>query len=107
MCILFTAYVKHHDKYAIIQISEISFENYNNGIIENSKDPYFRAKSKQEQLANFDFLNIKRNEVVNMKFFKQKRISDNQEIERQYNRKKFQIKYSDYFVRTLLKEYCS
>ena len=41
--------VKHHDKYAIINVKEIDLEAYLVLLIEKSFDPYFQCKSIQEQ----------------------------------------------------------
>ena len=41
--------VKHHDKYAIINVKEIDLETYLVLLIEKSFDPYFQCKSIQEQ----------------------------------------------------------
>lgn len=44
-----TGRVKHHDKKAIIEVSEINEETYFEGIKANSTDPYFNVSNIQDQ----------------------------------------------------------
>lgn len=47
--IRFTGRVKHHHKDAIQSVREITFDEYNELLKKNSKDPYLHAKNKKEQ----------------------------------------------------------
>ena len=46
--------VKHHDKYAIINVKEIDLEAYLILTIEKSADPYFQCKNIQQQRMECD-----------------------------------------------------
>ena len=48
--------VKHHHKYAIVNVAEISYDEYLNGLNEVSNDTYFLAHNSSEQRAICDFL---------------------------------------------------
>ena len=45
------ARVKHHHKDAIREVTEISEEEYLSGLKTQREDPFFHARSKQEQMA--------------------------------------------------------
>lgn len=42
--------VKHHHKHAILSVSKINFERYQEIIREHHNDPYLRCRSKHEQI---------------------------------------------------------
>lgn len=56
-----TPRVKHHDKGAIVDIVEITQEEFDAGKTENSMNPYFRAKNIQEQRTLCGQLGVKQN----------------------------------------------
>ena len=48
----YTPRVKHDDKYAILDVNEVSYSDYCIGVIQMSQNPYFRCNSIQDQRAN-------------------------------------------------------
>ena len=57
--------VKHHQKSAILNCYQITYEKYNELIEANKKDPYFKCKSIQEQrkIEGFESRIIKEPEI--------------------------------------------
>lgn len=47
--------VKHHNKKAIISVTEIKYEDYVNGLNQMSQDPYFLVHSSTEQRRQCEF----------------------------------------------------
>jgi len=56
-----TPRVKHHDKGAIIDVVEITHDEYKKGKVENSMNPYFKVMNIQEQRALCGQMDVKQN----------------------------------------------
>lgn len=50
--------VKHHDKYAILSVVEITKEEYDAQLAFYREDPYFKATNKQEQNSTCSDVNL-------------------------------------------------
>lgn len=48
--------VKHNHKDAILSCESISSDEFNKGIINNNKDPYYSVTNKQDQIYLCDYL---------------------------------------------------
>ena len=49
--------VKHDKKDAILSVKRISFEEYQEGLVQKKKDPYFNCKNIQDQNLILDLIN--------------------------------------------------
>ena len=47
----YTPRVKHDDKYAILDVEEVSYSDYCIGVIQMNQNPYFKCNNIQEQRA--------------------------------------------------------
>jgi hypothetical protein len=96
--------VKHHDKGAIIDVVEIKWQEYSVGRRKNSEDPYFNAKSIQDQRTLCGQFEIKQCETQNFNITQKVKCLTEKEFKVK-NPRKFKRYYGTFKKNSIINEF--